>query len=67
MQIEISDKLINKAIKETIEDLYSNSPELISKTEKKEFKLQVKKKIENYIKANLEDISVVIIEQINDD
>jgi dihydroxyacetone kinase-like predicted kinase len=67
MQIEISDKLINKAIKETIEDLYSNSPELISKTEKKEFKLQVKKKIENYIKANLEDISAVIIEQINDD
>ncbi len=67
MQIEISDKLINKAIKETIEDLYSNSPELIKKTEKKEFKLQVKKKIENYIKANLEDISAVIIEQINDD
>lgn len=67
MQIEISDKLINKAIKETIEDLYSNYPELISKTEKKEFKLQIKKKIENYIKANLEDISAVIIEQINDD
>jgi hypothetical protein len=66
MKIEISNEIVDKAIKDTIKNSYSNSPELIKQLKKKEFQLLVKMKIEKYIYDNIEEISNNVIEEIDD-
>ena len=66
MKIEISNEIVDKAIKDTIKNSYSNSPELIKQLKKKEFQLLVKMKIEKYVYDNIEEISNNIIEEIDD-
>lgn len=66
MKIEISNEIVDKAIKDTIKNTYSNSPELIKELKKKDFQLLVKMKIEKYVYDNIEEISNNIIEEIDD-